>query len=202
MFNDTQRSTRTQQYTDRSPLSGTTRLELLGGNPPPHLYFAMETATIAGAHFRSKVVRNVAGILGVWLQDDQANQGNAWLLENNPSSVGGTSPDTSFVMYLSAWSTEEEEFIDQQIARIKKDRPKAKGQVPFAYLRSLLIDTTDASKNKTEELLPNPEDLALSNDDNQSHSEISVGNGGGEESEGGESNVGDGAGKESEGGGQ
>ncbi|PLW17778.1 hypothetical protein PCASD_22105 [Puccinia coronata f. sp. avenae] len=103
-------------------------------------------------------------------------------------------------MYSRAWSTEEEEFIDQQIAQIKKDHPKAKGQVPFAYLRSLLINTTDASKNKTKELLPNPEDLAFSNDDNQLHSEISVGNSGGEESEGGKSNVGDGAGKESKGG--
>ncbi|PLW17775.1 hypothetical protein PCASD_01885 [Puccinia coronata f. sp. avenae] len=33
---------------DRLPLSGTTCLELLDGNPPPHLYFAVETATIAG----------------------------------------------------------------------------------------------------------------------------------------------------------
>ena len=105
-------------------------------------------------------------------------------------------------MYSRAWSTEEEEFIHQQIARIKKDHPKAKGQVPFAYLKSILINTTDASKNKPEELLPNQEDLAFSNNDNQSHSEISVGKGGGEESKGGEINVRNGAGEESKGGGQ
>ena len=33
---------------DCSPLLGTTCLELLDGNPPPHLYFAVDTATIAG----------------------------------------------------------------------------------------------------------------------------------------------------------
>jgi hypothetical protein len=77
-----------------------------------------------GAHFRSKVVQKaVSGTLGVWLQDDQGNRGNAWLLDNSPSSIGGTSPNRKFVMYSRAWSKEEERFIDKKLAQIKKDHP-------------------------------------------------------------------------------
>jgi hypothetical protein len=188
---------------DCLPLWGETRLEIVDGTPPPHLYFAVDTSTIAmktqrryflglqdwpfrllflghnytflargywiGSHFRSKVVRKVAGTLGVWLQDNQANKGNAWLLDNNPSSIGGTSPDKSFVMYSRAWSAEEEEFINKQIAQIKKDHPQAKGQVPFSHLKSLLIDTNNASKKQTEELLLNQEDLSIGNNTNHLH---------------------------------
>ncbi|EHS64843.1 uncharacterized protein PGTG_22522 [Puccinia graminis f. sp. tritici CRL 75-36-700-3] len=127
---------------------------------PAKLNFAGEIYTLiargywTGTHYRCKVVRNVGGSVGVWLHDDQLNQGNTRLIGTNPAEIGGTSPDTSYLMYSRNWTAGENKYIQAQIKQITKDNPHVTGSVPFACIPRLL--------NGSEKAIPSSEILNTS----------------------------------------
>ncbi|EFP86465.1 uncharacterized protein PGTG_12421 [Puccinia graminis f. sp. tritici CRL 75-36-700-3] len=96
-----------------------------------------------GSHYWCKVVRHVRGRTGVWLHNDRTNDGYAQLVSPIPSDLGGTAAHTSWLIYSRAWNDSELEFVNDKITQIKKDNPRATGQVPFAKLEELLEVSKD-----------------------------------------------------------
>ncbi|OAV85209.1 hypothetical protein PTTG_30700, partial [Puccinia triticina 1-1 BBBD Race 1] len=92
-----------------------------------------------GSHYWCKVVRSGRGsTTGVWLHDDRQNDGYARLVNTDISSIGGCHPFTSWLFYTRAWTTSEQEFINDSIAKISKDHPNAEGDIPFVHLASMI----------------------------------------------------------------
>jgi hypothetical protein len=89
----------------------------------------------SGTHYWCKVVRNVGRTPGVWLHNDQENQGNASMVDKDLAAIAGKSPNTSWVFYSRVWTNEEDVFVLQKIGDIAKDHPDTKNQPSFGHLR-------------------------------------------------------------------
>ena len=98
-----------------------------------------------GDHYWSKLLKNSNGAVGIWLQDDQANQGNAKLIDHRPDSIAGKMPHMSFVIYSRKWTANEDKTVEEAIAKIRKKNPTCKGVVPFSNLRMLLDISPDSN---------------------------------------------------------
>ncbi|EGG10997.1 uncharacterized protein MELLADRAFT_92421 [Melampsora larici-populina 98AG31] len=112
-----------------------------------------------GNHFWCKVVRTVGGVAGVWLANDQVNAGLARLVSTKLESIGGPSPNTSWVMY-SRSPTEEESSISQTAdAKIKKALgKKLVVNQPFSQ-PELLEETREMNSEEEEFNIQSEEDL-------------------------------------------
>ncbi|POW21223.1 hypothetical protein PSHT_02635 [Puccinia striiformis] len=118
------------------PSNNLTELSIISfpeANAPVHLFFHLELATL----FADEVLRNVNGVLGVWIHDNQQNAGHARLVDTVAGSIGGAHQDTSWVIYSRVWTAEEDDFVVQSVARISKDNPKST-RIPFTSMRDLL----------------------------------------------------------------
>ncbi|OAV90065.1 hypothetical protein PTTG_06603 [Puccinia triticina 1-1 BBBD Race 1] len=92
-----------------------------------------------GFHYWCKVLRSGRGsTTGVWLHDDQQNEGIARLVNTDPSSIGGCHPFTSFLFYSRCWTPCKEKYVLDSISKIKADHLNAEGDAPFVNLGSLI----------------------------------------------------------------
>ncbi|EGG12139.1 uncharacterized protein MELLADRAFT_89394 [Melampsora larici-populina 98AG31] len=90
-----------------------------------------------GDHYWCKVIRTVGGLTGVWYHNDMLNGGIAQFVSSDVETIGGPSPNTSWVMYSRAPTTEESLIIkaaDTQIDRavgskVIVDRPFSQMEV-------------------------------------------------------------------------
>ena len=107
-------------------------ISFLGTNPPAHLYFNINIATIFDPdnqknfmasmdwpvrinvcgvvytlisrgfwgedHIWGKVVRHVNGFMGVWMHDNNANGGYAFLVNTDVEGIGGTHNNTTALL--------------------------------------------------------------------------------------------------------
>ncbi|POW10992.1 hypothetical protein PSTT_05674 [Puccinia striiformis] len=101
-------------------------------------YMLVSRGFWANSHHWGKVVRHVNGISGVRLQDDQQNAGLARLINTVPGTISGAQEDTSWLIYSWTWNEEEDTFVDESIARIRKDNPQFTSRIPFTHLKQLL----------------------------------------------------------------
>ncbi|KAI7948712.1 hypothetical protein MJO29_010377 [Puccinia striiformis f. sp. tritici] len=102
------------------------------------IYTLVSRGFWAQSHCWGKVVRHVNGISGVWLHDDCQNAGHARLVNTVLGSISGAQEDTSWLMYSWTWTEEEDCFVDESIARIRKDNPKFISRIPFTHLKEVL----------------------------------------------------------------
>ncbi|OAV95379.1 hypothetical protein PTTG_26661 [Puccinia triticina 1-1 BBBD Race 1] len=93
------------------------------------------------SHYWGKVLRHVNGITGVWLHNDRVNNGHAQLVNRVPGSISGLQANTSWVIYSKRWTPEEEVFVDQSIANIAQDNPRAGLDLPFSQMRAVLYSS-------------------------------------------------------------
>ncbi|OAV88619.1 hypothetical protein PTTG_28980 [Puccinia triticina 1-1 BBBD Race 1] len=93
------------------------------------------------SHYWGKVLRHVNGITGVWLHNDRVNNGHAQLVNRVPGSISGPQANTSWVIYSRRWTPEEEVFVDQSIANIARDNPRAGLDLPFSQMRAVLYSS-------------------------------------------------------------
>ncbi|EFP87957.2 uncharacterized protein PGTG_13761 [Puccinia graminis f. sp. tritici CRL 75-36-700-3] len=89
-------------------------------------------------HYWTKMFKDIGGISGVWMHDDQANGGIARLVSPDHTQLAGAAPHTSWVFYSRPWTSSEEKFVAESIASIRRDNKNAQGLVPFAHLRMIL----------------------------------------------------------------
>ncbi|POW04597.1 hypothetical protein PSHT_11179 [Puccinia striiformis] len=89
-------------------------------------------------HYWGKVLRHVNGLMGVWMHDNQHNAGHARLVDTVPGSISGAQEHTSWLVYSRTWDAEEEQFVDESIARIRKDNPEFPSRIPFIHMKNLL----------------------------------------------------------------
>jgi cell fate (sporulation/competence/biofilm development) regulator YmcA (YheA/YmcA/DUF963 family) len=94
-------------------------------------------------HYWSKSLKNIGGVLGVWLHDELMNGGIARLINREPLSILGVSPSTSWVVYSRAWTPDEEGWVVRSINNITAKYPNPLGTIPFAHLGSLLNLSAD-----------------------------------------------------------
>ncbi|KAI7943924.1 hypothetical protein MJO28_011452 [Puccinia striiformis f. sp. tritici] len=76
--------------------------------------------------------------MGVWMHDNQHNAGHARLVDTVPGSISGAQEHTSWLVYSRTWDAEEEQFVDESIARIRKDNPEFPSRIPFIHMKNLL----------------------------------------------------------------
>ncbi|OAV90802.1 hypothetical protein PTTG_28211 [Puccinia triticina 1-1 BBBD Race 1] len=100
-----------------------------------------------GSHYWCKMLKNLGGILGVWMHDNRQNGGIARLISPDQSTISGRAPNTSWVFYSRLWSSSEDKFVSKSIANIACDHLGAPGLLPFAHLGMLL-------KNLPSQLIP------------------------------------------------
>ncbi|OAV94828.1 hypothetical protein PTTG_26895 [Puccinia triticina 1-1 BBBD Race 1] len=100
-----------------------------------------------GSHYWYKMLKNLGGILGVWMHDNCQNGGIARLISPHQSTISGRAPNTSWVFYSRPWSSSEDKFVSKSIANIACDHPGAPGSLPFAHLGMLL-------NNSPSQLIP------------------------------------------------
>jgi hypothetical protein len=91
-----------------------------------------------GAHYWSKAYLHSGGLGGIWLHDDMQNNGYACLISRVPSTIGGTSPQTSCLMYLRNWTATKEYLINKALVKLDNDYPDATGSSPFKHLKEVL----------------------------------------------------------------
>ncbi|POW14230.1 hypothetical protein PSHT_07487 [Puccinia striiformis] len=89
-------------------------------------------------HYWGKVLCHVNGLMGVWMHDNQHNAGHARLVDTVPGSISGAQEHTSWLVYSRTWDAEEEQFVDESIARIRKDNPEFPSRIPFIHMKNLL----------------------------------------------------------------
>ncbi|OAV87308.1 hypothetical protein PTTG_29485 [Puccinia triticina 1-1 BBBD Race 1] len=89
-------------------------------------------------HYWGKVLRNVRGVTGVWLHDDQINGGYAQMVDPVPESISGAHPHTSWLLYSRQWTEDEAGFVNESFERICRDNPKITSGIPFAHMNNLL----------------------------------------------------------------
>ncbi|KAH9455700.1 hypothetical protein Pst134EA_033087 [Puccinia striiformis f. sp. tritici] len=118
------------------------------------IYTLISRGYWSGAHYKCKVVRNVGGSVGVWLHDDQENAGNARLINTDPAAIGGTSPDTSFLMYSRSWTGDEDDYIQPQIQKIVKDNPGAKRQLRLRTCTAFWVSLKGAQHHRPAGKIP------------------------------------------------
>ncbi|OAV93727.1 hypothetical protein PTTG_06780 [Puccinia triticina 1-1 BBBD Race 1] len=114
--------------------------------PPQHLYFFVEVTPITNTIEQQEYMRifelavptEDCGTTGVWLHDDQQNEGIARLVNTDASSIGGCHPFTSWIFYSRRWTAAEEKYVQESIAKISNDHPNAKGNTPFVHLGKLI----------------------------------------------------------------
>ncbi|POW09222.1 hypothetical protein PSTT_06988 [Puccinia striiformis] len=66
------------------------------------------------------------------------NAGHARLVDTVPGSISGAQEHTSWLVYSRTWDAEEEQFVDESIARIRKDNPEFPSRIPFIHMKNLL----------------------------------------------------------------
>ncbi|KAA1085799.1 hypothetical protein PGT21_050058 [Puccinia graminis f. sp. tritici] len=91
-----------------------------------------------GSHYWCKVLKGVGGMVGVWLHNDQLNDGYARLVSSDPSKLGGAEAHTSWLMYSRGWMPDEKEHVQEMMDKIKSDYPHATGHEAFASLGRML----------------------------------------------------------------
>ncbi|OAV93855.1 hypothetical protein PTTG_01661 [Puccinia triticina 1-1 BBBD Race 1] len=94
-----------------------------------------------GSHYWGKVLRHVNGITGVWMHNDLENDGLAQLVTWVPGSISGAQPKTSWVIYSCRWTPKENLYVDQSIANIARDNPRAGLDLPFSQMRVVLYSS-------------------------------------------------------------
>ncbi|OAV97277.1 hypothetical protein PTTG_26106 [Puccinia triticina 1-1 BBBD Race 1] len=146
-------------------------------NWPYQLKIAGETYTLFsrgfwnGYHYWCKVVRSGCGsTTGVWLHDNQKNEGIARLVNTDASSIGGCHLFNSWIFYSRRWTASEEKYVRESIAKISNDHPNAKGNTLFVHLGKLInpqVESVPVIKSLEPldggEYVDNYEDLEASN---------------------------------------
>ena len=84
------------------------------------------------------MVKNVGGILGVWIHNNRENSGIACLISPDLGLIGGTAPYPSWVFYSQHWNSDEENFFSESIAKITQDNVGSPGVLPFTFLGTLV----------------------------------------------------------------
>lgn len=88
-----------------------------------------------GAHYWCKVVRTVGSLTGVWLHNDLENGGIAKFESSDLEVIGGTSPNTSWVMYSRAPTAKESSTIRTANNKIHRSLESRKAVVhPFSQM--------------------------------------------------------------------
>ncbi|EGG03142.1 uncharacterized protein MELLADRAFT_90440 [Melampsora larici-populina 98AG31] len=95
-------------------------------------YFLVSRGYWANYHYWGRVVRAIDGILGVWLYDKRENSGIAQLESADVSTIGGCSPDTSWLFYSRMPQAEEIDQISSAIRDLVKLFPKKASNIPFS----------------------------------------------------------------------
>ncbi|EFP90826.2 uncharacterized protein PGTG_16852 [Puccinia graminis f. sp. tritici CRL 75-36-700-3] len=72
-----------------------------------------------GNHYWSKVLKGLGGMVGVWLHNDQENDGYARFVTPDPSKLGGPAPHTSWLMYSRGWTGSEREHVNEMMGTIR-----------------------------------------------------------------------------------
>ncbi|OAV93844.1 hypothetical protein PTTG_27177 [Puccinia triticina 1-1 BBBD Race 1] len=136
-----------------------------------------------GHHSWCKVVRSGRGsTTGVWLHDDQQNEGIARLVNTDASSIGGCHPFTSWLFYSRRWTASEEKYVQDSISKISADHPDANGNTPFVNLGNLINPQVNSSPVSRKQERPfkddkyivdNFEDLEASKPDDNSDDDSS-----------------------------
>ncbi|POW04257.1 hypothetical protein PSHT_11294 [Puccinia striiformis] len=94
-----------------------------------------------GTHYWSQINLTLAGVTGIWLQNNADNAGWARLMSTNPSTIAGPSDGTSWVMYSRTWTTDESERVILPELDLADLRPEDAD--------ALLPHTPKPGKNKT-----------------------------------------------------
>ncbi|PLW56133.1 hypothetical protein PCANC_04691 [Puccinia coronata f. sp. avenae] len=94
-------------------------------------------------HYWVKVIRNIQGIVGVWLQNDLQNDGRAQLVITVPGSIGGPQQHTSWLFYSRCWTPNENAFVNESIEQIHRDNPKLPRGIHFSYMQSIMQNSTN-----------------------------------------------------------
>ncbi|POW22593.1 hypothetical protein PSHT_01072 [Puccinia striiformis] len=136
------------------------RIGIRGSPKTPRIRCAMPCTLVsrgfwAKDHYWGKVLRHVNGLMGVWMHDNQHNAGHACLVDTVPGSISGAQEHTSWVVYSRTWDAEEEQFVDESIARIRKDNPEFPSRIPFIHMKTLL-NTSHHSNLPHGSPVPNP----------------------------------------------
>ncbi|KNF01235.1 hypothetical protein PSTG_05592 [Puccinia striiformis f. sp. tritici PST-78] len=76
--------------------------------------------------------------------------GNTCVINTNPATIGGTSPDSSLLMYSRDWAADEDQFIQLQMKKISTDNPAARQPAPFVHFCDLLKISEEHSKHNTK----------------------------------------------------
>ncbi|PLW14840.1 hypothetical protein PCANC_18172 [Puccinia coronata f. sp. avenae] len=116
-------------------------------------------------------------------KDDQANEGNAQLINHLPGSIGGKAQYKNMLLYSWKWTPNKDEVVKKAIQKIKKNSPDAAGVVPFSNLLMLLDISPKSNTNSFEELPKadktgeaDPTESELSDESNLSEDEASESN--------------------------
>ncbi|OAV94860.1 hypothetical protein PTTG_26848 [Puccinia triticina 1-1 BBBD Race 1] len=70
-------------------------------------------------HYWGKVLRQIQGVTGVWLHNDQENTGYAQMVDPVPGSISGAHPNTSWLIYSQQWTDNEATFVKESNERIR-----------------------------------------------------------------------------------
>ncbi|EGG10588.1 uncharacterized protein MELLADRAFT_93618 [Melampsora larici-populina 98AG31] len=95
-------------------------------------YFLVSRGYWANYHYWARVVCSIDGILGVWLYDERENGGIAQLEGADITSIGGCSPDTSWLFYSRKPQGEELDQIKASIRHLLDSFPENTSKIPFS----------------------------------------------------------------------
>ncbi|POW13131.1 hypothetical protein PSHT_07865 [Puccinia striiformis] len=101
------------------------------------MYTLMSRGYWNGTHYWSQINLTLAGVTGIWLQNNADNAGWARLMSTNPSTIAGPSDGTSWVMYSRTWTTDESEYVKNVISKVAKDHPNPPGELNFNLMHAL-----------------------------------------------------------------
>ncbi|EFP79471.2 uncharacterized protein PGTG_05792 [Puccinia graminis f. sp. tritici CRL 75-36-700-3] len=121
---------------------------------PPHLYFFLDVATISDEIEQQDFMATMNWPSTIFLSGQ--NDGYARLVTPDPSKLGGAAPHSSWLMYSRGWTGNEQNHVNEMMAKIKSDYPHATGHTPFASLSTLLNSFNTNEDAPTDALKKSP----------------------------------------------